>query len=195
MNRAKLIENFEKNGFSVKYFDTKEQAAEYLKGELKGETIGFGGSLTSQQMGLYELLGEENTVCWHWKNPADIKRFPEFTAYITSANGVAETGELVNIDGAGNRVSATLYGPAKLYFICGENKVTPDLPSAIERARNIAAPLNAKRLNKKTPCAQTGKCMNCNSPERICRAMVIHMRPMMPMQKTEVIFVGEALGM
>ncbi|MBP0981129.1 MAG: LUD domain-containing protein, partial [Oscillospiraceae bacterium] len=90
---------------------------------------------------------------------------------------------------------STLYGPKKVYFICGTNKITPDLTSAIERARTIAAPLNAKRLNRKTPCAVTGKCADCNCPDRICSAMVIYMRPMMAASLTEVIIVGEDMGM
>ncbi len=195
MDKEKLLKNLTSHGFSVKYFETAAEASAYLTDTLKGEKIGFGGSMTAQQMNLYELLAERNEVFWHWKNPDDIKRFGEFTAYITSANAVAETGELVNIDGSGNRVSATLYGPKKVFFVCGINKIAPDLGSAVERVRNIAAPLNAKRLNRKTPCAMTGKCADCNSPERICSAMVIHMRPMMSSQLTEVIIVGEQLGM
>lgn len=195
MDTEKLLANLSSHRFSAKYFDTAKAAADYLSAELKGEKIGFGGSMTAQEMGLYELLGKENEVLWHWKNPADKERFHEFTTYITSANAVSETGELVNIDGTGNRVSATLYGAKKVFFVCGKNKITPDLSSAIERARNVAAPLNAKRLNRKTPCAVTGKCADCNSPERICAAMVIHMRPMMSAERTEVIIIGEELGM
>jgi len=194
MDYAKLTASFEKRGFSVKIFDTRKEACDYLKGSLKGETIGFGGSLTSQELGLYELLAEENTVCWHWKNPADLKKFGEFTAYITSANAISETGELVNIDGTGNRVAATLYGPGKVYFVCGKNKITADLASAIDRARNVAAPLNAKRLNRQTPCAVTGKCADCNSPQRICRGMVIHMCPMGGASLSEIIIIKEDLG-
>ncbi|WMJ82832.1 lactate utilization protein [Oscillospiraceae bacterium LTW-04] len=194
MDCSKLLDNFKNHGFSVKYFETAAEASSYLAGALKGETIGFGGSVTLKDMGLYDLLANENTVCWHWKTPGDRERYAEFTTYITSANAVAETGELVNIDGTGNRVASTLYGPKKLYFVCGINKITPDLTTAIDRARNVAAPANAKRLGYKTPCAVTGKCHDCNSPERICRGMVIHMRPINNFECTEVIIVGEILG-
>ncbi|MBP1556636.1 MAG: lactate utilization protein [Oscillospiraceae bacterium] len=195
MDTNKLLKNLTDHGYSAKYFDTAAEAAAYLAASVKGEKVAFGGSMTAQDMGLYDLLGKENEVFWHWKNPADKDRFNEFTTYITSANAIAETGEMVNIDGAGNRVASTLYGPKKVYFICGTNKITPDLTSAIERARTIAAPLNAKRLNRKTPCAVTGKCADCNCPDRICSAMVIYMRPMMAASLTEVIIVGEDMGM
>ena len=116
--------------------------------------------------------------------------------YISSANGVAETGELVNIDGTGNRVAATLYGPEKVYFIVGINKLTPTLEAAIWRARNIASPLNAKRLGRKTPCAlsEVMKCYDCQSPERICRGMTIHMGPMKGVGETIVVLIDEELG-
>ena len=194
MDCTKLLENLKRHGFSTQYFDTAAEACSYLCDTLKGETIGFGGSVTLRDMDLYEQLEKENTVRWHWKNPDDTKRPAEFTTYITSANAVSETGELVNIDGAGNRVSATLYGGKKLYFICGVNKIAPDLSAAIDRARQVAAPANAKRLGRKTPCAVTGRCHDCTSPERICRGMVIHMRPMTSYETTEIIMIGENLG-
>lgn len=194
MDYQKAIENLQKHGFSAVYFATAAEAAAYLKGELQGETIGFGGSLTCDQMGLYDLLGQQNKVLWHWKTPADKEQFADFTTYITSANAVSETGELVNIDGTGNRVSATLYGAKKLFYVCGVNKLAPDLSAAMDRARNVASPANAKRLGKATPCATTGKCSDCNSPDRICRAFVVHARPMSGMQRTEIVLVGEVLG-
>ena len=194
MDCTKLLDNFKSHGFTAKYFDTAAEASNYLAGELKGETIGFGGSITLKDMDLYDVLSKENTVYWHWVNPEDKEHFSEFTAYITSANAVSETGEVVNIDGTGNRVSATLYGGKKLYFVCGVNKIAPDLTAAIDRARNVSAPANAKRLERKTPCAVTGKCHDCNSPERICRGMVIHMRPMNGFECSEVIIIGENLG-
>ena len=94
--------------------------------------------------------------------------------YITSVNGLAETGELINIDGTGNRVSSTLYGHKKVYFVVGRNKLAPTYDEALWRARNIAGPKNAQRLNRKTPCAVSGdRCYDCKSPERICRALVV----------------------
>lgn len=186
--------NLLKKGYAVSVFAAAAEAARHIAGALKNETVGFGGSGTLESMGLYEMLAADNTVVWHWKDPAARERYGEFTAYMTSANALAETGELVNIDGAGNRVAATLYGAKTLYFVVGRNKLAPDLASAIDRARNIASPLNAKRLGKKTPCAVSGKCHDCDSPDRICKAMVVHMRPMSGMKHVEVVLVDEDLG-
>jgi hypothetical protein len=194
MDCTKLLEKLRAHGFSAVYFDTAQQAAEYLSREIKGETVGFGGSQTCEEMGLYDLLAKENKVYWHWKNPADKEHYPEFTTYLCSANAVAETGELVNIDGTGNRLAATLYGPKQMFFICGVNKIVPDLAAAIDRAYNVATPPNAARLKRKTPCATQGRCFDCDSPQRLCRAMVIYMRPMNASVRTEVVLVGETLG-
>ena len=94
--------------------------------------------------------------------------------YISSVNGIAETGEIVNIDNTGNRVAAISYGPETVYLLIGKNKVAPDFGAALWRARNIASPLNAKRLNRKTPCAvKADKCYDCSSPDRICRNLSV----------------------
>jgi L-lactate utilization protein LutB len=186
--------NLEKNGYTVGVFATAAEAARHIAAGMNNETVGFGGSITLQDMGLHETLSENNTVIWHWKDPKNRDRFAEFTAYVTSVNALAETGEMVNIDGTGNRLAASLYGPKRVCFVIGRNKLTPDLPSAITRARNIASPVNAKRLGKKTPCAATGTCHDCNSPDRICGALCVYMRPMAGMERTEVILVDEDLG-
>ena len=127
-------------------------------------------------MGLSEELSKNNEVYWHWitPGPATLESASKAEVYITSANGLSETGEIVNIDGSGNRVASTLYGHDTVYFICGINKLEPDLDAAIHRARNIASPLNARRLERKTPCA-TGelKCHDCSSPDRICKGLVV----------------------
>ena len=114
--------------------------------------------------------------------------------YLTSVNGAAETGELINIDGTGNRVASGLFGHEKVYFIVGRNKVAPDYDAALWRARNIAAPKNAQRLGRKTPCAAKGdRCYDCKSPERICRALVVYWEKPNSMDM-EVVLVDEDLG-
>ena len=197
MDYQVLKKNFEDHRFKTAYFETKEEAAAYLKDQIHGVTVGFGGAITSEEMGLYELLGEDNTVYWHWKQPADEARRNAQSAevYILSANGVSETGELVNIDGTGNRVATSIFGPKKVYYIVGKNKIAPDLPSAMKRAKDIAAAKNAVRLNRKTPCVANGgdRCYNCNSPERICGVTVIVERPSGGME-VEILFVNEELG-
>ena len=200
MDVEKLKKSMESRNWSFRFFKTGAEAADYLAGELAGQSVGIGGCQTAAEIGLYEKL---SAVCpkvvWHWKTE-DVEgaRHEAMTtdAYICSANGIAETGEIVNIDGAGNRLAATLYGPKKVYIVAGTNKVCPDLESAIFRARNVAAPLRARSLNCKTPCA-TGelKCRDCSSPSRVCRGMTILMARMMSQEKCELVLIDESHGM
>jgi L-lactate utilization protein LutB len=133
-NIETLRRNLERRGFATSFFRTPQEAVDYLDGRLDGTVIGFGGSVTVRDMGLYERLKTHNTVLWHQLGD-DIRQTRSAEVYISSANGVAETGELINIDGTGNRVSATLYGPKAVYFIIGINKIAPDFDSALWRAR------------------------------------------------------------
>ncbi|MDY5611752.1 lactate utilization protein [Dysosmobacter sp.] len=188
--------NLEARGFSVRTFATAAEAAAYLNETIDGRTVGFGGSVTLKDMGLYELLGSHNEVHWHWVNGQEERKAAMGTqVYLSSANGLAETGEIINIDGSGNRVASTLYGHEKVYLVIGRNKLAPTYDEALWRARNIASPKNAQRLGKKTPCAIKGdRCYDCKSPDRICRGLVVLWGPMMGME-TEVILVDEDLGM
>ena len=191
--------NVQKNlagrGFSVKTFATGSEAAAYLDGAIDGKSVGIGGSVTAQELGLYDQLASHNEVHWHWTNgPAERAAAMGAQVYITSVNGLAETGELINIDGAGNRVAGTLFGHEKVYFIVGRNKLAPTYDQALWRARNIAAPKNAQRLKRKTPCAVKGdRCYDCKSPDRICRGLVVLWEAMMGMEM-EVVLVDEELG-
>lgn len=116
--------------------------------------------------------------------------------YLSSVNAIAETGEILNIDGTGNRVAATLYGHKKLYLVTGINKIAADYDAALWRARNIASPKNAQRLQKKTPCALRGdKCYDCSSPDRICRGLVVLWEPVKGIGETEVVLIGETHGL
>jgi len=193
MDFAKVKAACEDRGYKVTCFETKEEAADYVAGALKGEVIGIGGSVTVDQMGLFDRLTEKNTVWWHWRDRESLKRYGTFTVFLSSVNAVAETGELVNIDGTGNRISATLYGPRRVIFLVGKNKIAPDLPAAIERAKASAIP-NAARLKRRTPCVQTGKCSDCRSPDRICNAMTIYWMKMMGFEEEEIVFINEDLG-
>ena len=189
-------QNLETRGFSVRTFATAAEAAAYLNEAIDGKTVGFGGSVTLKDMGLYELLGSHNEVHWHWVNgPEERKAAMRTQVYLSSANGLAETGEIINIDGGGNRVASTLYGHEKVYLVIGRNKLAPTYDEALWRARNIASPKNAQRLGRKTPCAVKGdRCYDCKSPDRICRGLVVLWGPMMGME-TEVILVDEDLGL
>ena len=187
--------NLEARGYTVKVFATGAEAAEYINSVVDNTTVGIGGSMTVQSMGLYETLSAHNQVFWHWvSGPEAHAQASVAQVYLTSANGLSEAGEIINIDGAGNRVASTLFGHQKTYFIIGKNKLAPTFDEALWRARNIAGPKNAQRLGKKTPCAVNGdRCYDCKSPDRICRGMVILMGPTMNMP-TEVILVNEELG-
>ena len=199
MDLAVLEKNLKWRGIKLAVFQTKEEAADYLVREIQGKSVGFGGSMTLETMGLYEKLKANNEVFWHWRQDmtADEAKKRAYTAdiYLSSLNGVAETGELVHIDGGGNRVAATQTKHEKVYFVVGENKIAPDLHAAIHRARNIAAPLNARRLHKKTPCAvKADHCYDCKSPERICRSLnVIWERPS-AVAACELVLIREPLG-
>lgn len=200
METTKLQKSVESRGWSFKGFATGAEAAEYLTGELAGATVGIGGCGTAEAIGLYDRL---KAVCpdvaWHWKEEdmyAARVRAMKGDAYVCSANAVAETGEIVNIDGMGNRLAATLFGHKRVYIIAGRNKLCPDLDAAIYRARNVAAPLRARSMNKKTPCAVGElKCHDCRAPERVCCGMTILMYKMMGMEKCELIMIDEDLGM
>lgn len=190
----KLRRNLEDNGFATSYFETAEEAARYLDGKLDGKTIGIGGSMTAQQMGLDKLLPSHNTVHWHWLG-GTAQDAAKAQVYISSVNGLAETGEIVNIDGTGNRVVGTICGHEALYLLVGVNKIAPDYDQALWRARNISAPLNAKRLGCKTPCVTAGHCCDCASPDRICRALSVLWCKPGGISHAEVILVNEELGL
>lgn len=192
--------NLENRGFSVSCFKTAAEAVEHMNSQIDGKTVGMGGSMTLDAIGIYEKLASHNEVFWHQrtpegKTPNEIKAAANGAdVYLSSINGLAETGEIVNIDGNCNRIAAILYGHEKVYLVAGQNKLAKDFEAALWRARNIAAPLNTKRLGRKTPCAvKADKCYDCRSPERICSALsVLWTRP--TACDYEIILIEENLG-
>ena len=199
MNFDHLREKLEKNGFAVSVFATGEEAAAYLNEQIDQRTVGMGGSMTITELGLRESLSRHNVVFSHGFTPAPPAQVQQLAAgaevYLLSANGIAgDTGEILNIDGTGNRVSSSLYGHRKVYLLAGRNKISPNFHSALQRVRNVVAPKNAQRLGRKTPCAAKGdRCYDCDSPERICRGLVVHYRKMSSMDM-EVILIDQELG-
>ena len=191
----KLRKNLEDRGIQSSYFATAQAAADYLDQQIDGTTVGIGGSMTVKVMGLYPRLSAHNQVAWHWEGDS-LEEAAKTEVYLTSANGVAETGELINIDGNCNRIASSVYGHKRVYFVVGINKIEPDYDRALWRARNVAAPKTTQRLGRKTPCAVKGdRCYDCKSPERICRGLsVIWGRPT-PVETMEVVLIGEELGM
>jgi hypothetical protein len=164
-------------------------------------TVAVGGSMTLKETGVLDWLREEDFEFYdryaEGLDAADITAIyrKSFGAnyFFTSTNALTEAGELVNIDGNGNRVAAMIYGPDKVIVIAGINKLVKDEAAAYERLRNFAAPSNSVRLNRKTPCAITGQCSNCNSPDRIC-ASYATIRWQTRLDRIHVILVNEILG-
>ena len=196
-----VFDQVEKNlierGYTVKVFATGAEAAAYLDKEIDGVTVGIGGSATVRDIGLYELLEKHNQVIWHWKQEPGPARIAAMNTdvYLCSANALAESGEMVNIDGAGNRVAATLFGHKKVYFLIDKNKLVPSFHQAVDRARNVAAPKRALQMNAKTPCAaKADKCYDCKSPERICKALTVLWGKPGGVEHMELILVDQELG-
>lgn len=184
-NMNKVIESLENNGFSVRIFNNSIDAKKSLLEDIsQDKSIGIGGSMTIFDMNLYEeLLKRGNKVYWHWKvskEKADEERTLAGNAdiYLTSTNAITMDGKLINIDGTGNRVSSMFFGHEKVYIIAGKNKICKDYDDAMKRIKNTACPKNAKRLGVSTPCSITGKCNDCDSPDRICNVeVIIHKKP------------------
>lgn len=192
----KIVENLRKNGFAVTQFDTAAEAADYLADTLHGKTVGMGGSMTLGALDVYDRLRADNTVYWHQIVPGDDTCIPACNAqvYITSVNAVSEEGYILNIDGRGNRVAGTLMKKERVIFVIGQNKLAGPFPEALDRARNTAAPKNAQRLGKKTPCAVDGVCHDCASPDRICNALVVLWKKPSWCESMEVVLVRQDLG-
>ena len=196
MDMEKAARSLKLRGFTVQHFATGQEAADYLCQQLQGTSVGIGGCKTADQLGLYERLSEHNEVYWHWRvpGPETLEKANHAAVYITSANAMTEDGQLLNIDGRGNRLAGQVFGRKKVIYVIGANKLCPDFNTALERARNVAAVENCKRFPNKPPCQLDGKCHDCRHPERICRALLVTWMPMMDME-TEVILIDEALGM
>ena len=201
MDFAKASAALRERGYEVTVWRTKEDAAAYLNKRIDGVSVGFGGSMTLRELGLYDTLPTHNEVWSHWAPPEGVApeearaRAAEAEVYLTSVNALAETGEIVNIDGTGNRVASTLFGHKKVYFVVGRNKLAPNYDKALFRARNVAAPKNALRFGVNTPCVAAGgtKCFDCKSPERICRGLVVLWERMGGCE-AEIVLIDEALG-
>ncbi len=197
MNLQLIMNNMEKRGYDVTFFQNAKEVANYLTESIQNTTVGTGGSMTLEALNIYDTLCANNTVFWRGKckNEEENREAIFAPVYLTSANAVTEGGSLLNIDASANRIAASSYGKERLIYVIGINKIVPTIEDAHERARNFAAPLNAKRLNKKTPCAVKGdKCYDCNSPERICNIISITERKPATIKKLEVLIVNTDLG-
>ncbi|WP_125152614.1 lactate utilization protein [Clostridium rectalis] len=198
----KVIENLNKNNIDGFYVENEKELKDKLNEVLKDNmTVSVGGSMTLFESGVIDFLrsGKYNFLD-RYKENLSIKEIENIykktffaDAYITSTNALTEQGELYNIDGNGNRVAAMIYGPDQVIIIAGINKIVKDINEAKKRLREIAAPINAKRLNKNTPCTKVGYCMDCSSEDRICSSYVV-LRRQRNKGRIKVIIVGKDLG-
>ncbi|SHJ31477.1 lactate utilization protein [Pseudobutyrivibrio xylanivorans] len=194
----KVIKGLESRNMSGYYASNKEEA---LKKALEiipsGSSISMGGAMSAHEIGLVEALKEGD---YHFidRDATPDKRAAMLAAYdadyfLSSANAITEDGVMINIDGNSNRVSAIAQGPKHVLFIVGMNKVCPDVDSAMKRARNVAAPINAQRFGLSTPCSKTGACMDCKSPDTIC-CQFLMTRYSRHEGRIHVILVNDTLG-
>ena len=174
----KVIKGLESRNMSGYWADSKKEAlAQALALIPEGSSVTMGGAMSAHEIGLVDALkkGDYNFID---RDEYEDKRAAMLAAYdadvfLASANAITDDGILVNIDGNSNRVSAIAQGPRKVVFIVGMNKVCPDPDTAMKRARNVAAPINAQRFGLNTPCCKTGACMDCKSPDTICCQFLI----------------------
>lgn len=196
-----IIKNLEKRNMEGFYFDTAAECTRaVLESMPKGSVISWGGSESIKECGLmdgihngeYELIDRSEA-----KTPEESRAFYARTVladyYLMSSNAVTLDGELINIDGNGNRVACLIQGPSHVILVVGMNKVVTDIESGIARVRNMASPPNAIRLGRNIPCAATGTCHDCLSPECFCNQIVITRRSGHT-GRIKVYLVGESLG-
>ena len=194
----KVIKGLESRNMSGYYAATKEEALKIaLELIPKGSSVTMGGAMSAHEIGLVEALKgpDYNFID---RDKATDKRVAMLAAYdadffLSSANAMTEDGIMINVDGNANRVSAIAQGPKKVIFIVGMNKITKDVDSAMKRARNVAAPINAQRFGLSTPCTSTGSCMDCKSPDTICCQILIT-RYSKHKDRIHVILVNDNLG-
>lgn len=199
---TKTVEVLKKNRFDAAYFPSAQAALEELFAVIPPDaTVGIGGSWTLIQLQVVEKLEARGNIVYCHHKPGltpeeilDIRR-KQLTCdvFLTSTNAITEDGCLVNTDATGNRVAAMTFGPKKVIVLAGINKIVPTDADAQERIRSTAAPLNNKRLKRPNPCVQTGHCMDCQGPSRLCNVTsVIHKRP--PASDIHVWIIGEEVG-
>lgn len=202
-----LAEALEANNFEVfiaeNTIDAKEIVTEKIIPELKPASISWGGSMTFTGTGLYEYLISQDKIAVIDPAEKDIsleekmerrRRALLVDLYFTGSNAVTEDGSLVNLDMIGNRIAALTFGPKNVVVLVGRNKITVDLEEAMNRIKDYAAPVNAIRLDMKTPCVKTSECQNCSSPQRICNTWTVTEKSF-PDKRVKVVLINQELGL
>ena len=199
---ALLVKNLKNRHFDAYYCETKEEALEMALSLIpQGDTVGWGGTVTCQQIGLLDAVRNGNfraidrDACTTMEEREEAMRKALLAdTFLTSANAISLDGQMVNIDGNGNRVAAIVYGPKQVIVVAGMNKVEDSLDAAINRARTVAAPMNQQRFGLPNPCGATGSCGDCKTETCICNHILIT-RHCRPVGKIKFILVGEDLGL
>ncbi len=197
----------EQNNFEVHLADTAAQAQKIVLEEIlpksAAKSVAFGGSMTAVSAGLYDALKDDKAIemidtldknlpaAEQWERR---RRSLLVDLFITGTNAVTEDGQLVNLDMLGNRVAGLTFGPNHVVVLVGRNKIVPGLDEAMFRVKNLAAPANAMRLDKKTPCAKTSYCDECKSPDRICNTWTITEKSY-PKGRVKVVLINQDLGL
>lgn len=200
----RAAEALKRRDFNAHYVETQDKAKEMILKEVPpGAIVGVGGSVTIREMKILEdLRARGHKVLDHWEIPRSaleesfqMRRAQQVCdVFLTSSNAITQDGQLVNTDGSGNRVNAMTFGPKKAIVVAGVNKIVANLEGALRRIKEIAVPLNCRRLNYSPPCIQAGKCVDCRIPQRVCRiTTIIEWKPPF-FADYLVILVGENLG-
>jgi len=197
-----VIDSLEKHNMAGYFVENQGELIELLKDFIpQGSAIGSGDSVTLEQTGVFDWLRNGEYTFYDKFKPGlssaekralYLKNFSADT-FITGSSALTMDGKIFNIDGNGSRVAPMLYGPPQVIIVVGTNKIVRDLPEAIERTRQVAAPLDAKRLKKDTPCAKLGRCIDCNHKQRICNDFVL-ITGQFAVDRIKVIIVNETLG-
>jgi L-lactate utilization protein LutB len=198
----RCVKNLKSHGFDACFVADADEARDLIL-QLTADFVsfGFGGSDTTRSLGLIEMLVKQGKEVFdHLAEGFDLatslenrKAQMRSDCFFCSANALSMTGEIVNVDGVGNRTNAMSFGPKKVIVVAGINKVTPDLNSALARVQQVAGPMRAKSLGMPTPCAETGICNDCNVPQRICRiTTILHRKPMLT--DMSVVLVNKNMG-
>ena len=196
-----LIKNLQSRHFDAYYCETKEEALNKALSLIPaGSSVGWGGALSAQQIGLLDAVNAGNFVALDRDKAANPQEREEIMrkcllaeTFITGANAISLDGQMVNIDGNGNRVAAMIYGPKQVLVIAGMNKVEDSLEAAMNRARTVAAPMNKQRFPLQTPCEVTGTCADCKSDGCICNQILVT-RNCKPAGRIKFVLVREELG-
>ena len=197
-----VVKNLNNNNMAGYFVNDKKELIDLLQKLIPTHTtVGCGDSITLEDTGVFDFLREGDFIFYDKhesgltsadKRKLYLKNFSADT-FISGTNAITKDGKIFNIDGNGSRVAPMIYGPNQVILVAGINKIVENLETAIYRTRQIAAPLDAIRLNKETPCAKLGKCVDCNHPQRICNDFVL-ITGQFQKKRIKVIIINQKLG-